>query len=515
MSDRIDKLEEMVFKIAESAYNSSTASFKESVSSENISDKDEYFDDYLALTMGTYDLLCPSLQQLRSIIEVSRRIWIGSDLYKVALKRRRDKVIGDFIDFSLLPKGIESVEEQLAAGLTDETTKALSSNWDLFWKKNSMSRRVASLFTKWERDGTAYLRLFESDDAPAVRFVDPLAIEGSEFAAEGIPPGSAIPNSLGIVTEEDDIETVLGFVVKNLSADRSETDSEFVSANDMLQLKTETDFDSLVGLPLMYSVFTNMRRADTMLKNASVLVTIQTAIAMIRTHENATMSQISSIKNRNATGSRRVVDESRAREISTKRMYSGTILDGKKGTKYEFPAHGVESDKWMIPIHEELSRVAGCASIPVVWLLAKDSEEPLTPDSPYLADIKYSRSEFYDYMENLYWNVQARMGVAVDEVRKNYELVINGPVIPTAKPLDQARIDDIHIKHSAKSPQQLAREHGRRYVIQRSEIIAHRATKLEGEQFPGDAGMTNNGGDGETKADGSVRVAAGDGGNNE
>lgn len=504
MPNRVEELEEMAFKVAESY-------FKESVSSENLADEDAYFDDYLALTMGRYNLFDPTIQEVRNIINVSRQVWVASDIYKTALSRRKDFALGEFIEFNVIPRGIESVEQQLSQGLTDETTRQLNKNWDLFWSANRMSLRVGSLFDKWERDGTAYLRIFDNPRVPLVRFVDPLTVEGADGAVSDQPENSTILNSLGVVTDIEDTESVLGFTVK-IIREHSEYAHEFVEAYDMLQLKSSVDFDSLVGLPLLYPVFTNMRRADTMLKNISVLTTIQTAIAMIRKHENANMAQMRAFQNRNATGSRRLVDEQT--NVPTKRYHSGTILDAKSGTTYEFPAHGIEAAKWVIPIHEELSRVASAADIPVDWLLAKENEAPLSPGSPYIKALQARRAEFYFYMSELYWNIQERMGIDVESVRERYELLIDGPVTPTAKPLDQARIDDIHIKHSAKSPQQLAREHGRRYVIQRSEVIENRKTRQPDEQFPGDSGMTNIGGDGETKANGDARVAAGDGGNN-
>ena len=109
--------------------------------------------------------------------------------------------------------------------------------------------------------------------------------------------------------------------------------------------------------------------------------------------------------------------------------------------------------------------------------------------------------------------VQAMMGVNVEAIQEDYRLRITGPHIPSAKALDQARVDDTYMRWSAKSAQQVAREQGTSFPVMRAELIAHRNTLQPGEVFPTDSGNTNpDGGDGETTSDGQARKQAGDGG---
>ena len=80
--------------------------------------------------------------------------------------------------------------------------------------------------------------------------------------------------SFGIQTDPDDVETVLGYWI----------DGRLVDAAEIQHRKANVDANVKRGLPLFYPVRKNLRRAEKLLRNMSVVAEIQSAIAVIRKH---------------------------------------------------------------------------------------------------------------------------------------------------------------------------------------------------------------------------------------
>ena len=79
-----------------------------------------------------------------------------------------------------------------------------------------------------------------------------------------------------------DVETVLGYYV----------DGELVEAGDVQHRRANVDFNVKRGLPLYTPVRKNLRRAEKLLRNMSVVAEIQSAIALIRKHRGVSRSGV-------------------------------------------------------------------------------------------------------------------------------------------------------------------------------------------------------------------------------
>ena len=84
----------------------------------------------------------------------------------------------------------------------------------------------------------------------------------------------------GILTDRDDAETALGYWI----------DGRFVESGEIQHRKSNVDATAKRGLPLFHPVRKNLRRAEKLLRNMSVVSEIQSAIAIIRKHRAATAS---------------------------------------------------------------------------------------------------------------------------------------------------------------------------------------------------------------------------------
>ncbi|HWC90404.1 MAG TPA: phage portal protein, partial [Pirellulales bacterium] len=146
---------------------------------------------------------------------------------------------------------------------------------DAFVRENKWQRRQQEIVRRLDRDGEAFLRLFvDRQGCTRVRFVEPDQI---------VTPGDRVSDSassFGVLTDAEDVETVLAFFI----------DGQRVDAGQIQHRKANVDGNVKRGLPLFFPVRKNLRRAEKLLRNMSVVAEIQSAIALIRKHQGGTRS---------------------------------------------------------------------------------------------------------------------------------------------------------------------------------------------------------------------------------
>ena len=143
---------------------------------------------------------------------------------------------------------------------------------DDFVQINKWHQRQQEIVRRKDRDGECFLRLFIAADGTArVRFVEPGQVATPPQAAAD--PAAA----MGIQTEPDDVETVLGYSDRRPVGRRPERPAP----------QGERRRERAAGLPLFYPVRKNLRRAEKLLRNMSTMAQIQSAIALIRKHQSA------------------------------------------------------------------------------------------------------------------------------------------------------------------------------------------------------------------------------------
>src|SRR5262249_20780718 len=135
---------------------------------------------------------------------------------------------------------------------------------------------------------------------------------------------------LGILTDRDDVETVLGMFV----------DGQLVDAADIQHRKANVDANVRRGLPLFYPVRKNLRRAEKLLRNMSVVAEIQSAIALIRKHRQGTVTGVQQFVASQADAS---VTSPGGQTRTFRRYGPGTILDAHANIEYDFPAANIDA----------------------------------------------------------------------------------------------------------------------------------------------------------------------------
>jgi capsid protein len=226
---------------------------------------------------------------------------------------------------------------------------------DEFVRLNCWQRRQQEIVRRKDRDGECFLRLFAAADGTTrVRFVEPAQVAApSDRTAD---PSA----SFGIQTDANDVETVLGYWI----------DGRLIDADEIQHRKANVDGNVKRGLPLFYPVRKNLRRAEKLLRNMSVVAEIQSAIAVIRKHKAATAAGLADFVANQADVS--VTSSATGRTSHFRRYAPGTILDAVAGTDYEFPAAGIDAGRYVTVLQAELRAVASRLVMPE-FMLSSDA----------------------------------------------------------------------------------------------------------------------------------------------
>jgi capsid protein len=331
---------------------------------------------------------------------------------------------------------------------------------DRFEQENRWHARQQEIVRRMDRDGEAFLRFFVGHDGMTrVRFIEPDQVSTpTKLAAD--------PSvSFGIQTDSDDVETVLGYYV----------DGEYVDARDVQHRRANVDFNVKRGLPLYAPVRKNLRRAEKLLRNMTVVAEIQSAIALIRKHAGTSRSGIEQF----------VADRADATEVSglsgRTRQFSqygpGTILDAPAGLDYDFPATGVDAASFVTILQAELRAVAARLVMPEFMFTSNASNanyaSTLVAEGPALkmfdrlqaAMIEQDRQVIRRVVDNA-----VGAGLLPAGVTESVEVQITPPSLRTRDQLRDAQADLIAFTNGVLSPQTWSQRLGLDYEQEQQNI---------------------------------------------
>jgi hypothetical protein len=263
-------------------------------------------------------------------------------------ENRINYIVGYGHNYRAVPRKHTAAPVELAAevqGMLDE-----------FIRQNQWHRRQQELLLRLDRDGEALLRFFTaSDGTTRVRFVEPAQVSTPQDRA------SDPQHSFGIHTDRDDVETVFGYWI----------DGQYVEAGEIQHRKANVDQNVKRGLPLFYPVRKNLRRAEKLLRNMSVVAEIQSAIALIRRHRTGNRAAMQQFIQQQADGSTTAPGSTRPTPV--KRYGPGTILDAHADVDYEFPAAALDASSFVTVLQAELRAIAARLVMPEFMLTSDAS----------------------------------------------------------------------------------------------------------------------------------------------
>lgn len=307
---------------------------------------------------------------------------------------------------------------------------------------NRWRRRQRESFRRKHRDGETFFRLFPQKNGLTYwRFLEPSQVSTP-------PERQRYENeTFGVVRDPDDVEDVQGYYV----------DGKYVDAYQIQHRKCNADLTDPRGLSSIYCVQENLDRAKQLLTSMSMLVTIQTAIAVIRKH-NRPANAVRSFSSSKADYTARDPVTGSTRKFASFRP--GSIIDTNKDTDYEFPASSINPQGPVGVLGAELRAVASSKSLPE-YMIGSDASNAnyastMVAESPA---VKFFESEQEDQIEEDLELIWASFDWAVlngrlpAELRDMVEIEVSGPTLVTRDPKQQADTDDVYLRHRIMSPQ--------------------------------------------------------------
>lgn len=333
---------------------------------------------------------------------------------------------------------------------------------DEFIETNQWHRRQQEILRRRDRDGECFLRFFSGPDgALRVRFVEPSQVS-TPPEASGDPAAS-----FGILTDPQDVEDVIGYYV----------DGMLVDACDIQHRKANVDGNVKRGLPLYYAVRKNLRRAEKLLRNMSVVAEIQSAIALVRRHQGATRTAVQQF----VAGQADASTSGPAGQTTNWRHFApGTILDTSGGIEYDFPAQGLNAASYVAVLQAELRAIAARLVMPE-FMLSSDASNAnyastMVAESPAVRMFERLQAE------QIEWDVavmRRALSVAADAGRIDSDALTSIDIQAVAPPLavrdnlKDAQVARIEYQCGILSPQTWSQRRRLDYAQEQANLADH------------------------------------------
>lgn len=340
---------------------------------------------------------------------------------------------------------------------------------DEFLRTSRWQRRQQEIVRRWDRDGEVFLRFFVAGDGMTqVRFVEPDQV--------ATPPHLASDSSasLGVQTEPDDVEEVVAYWI----------DGAAVPAGEIQHRKGQVDANVKRGLPLFFPVRKNLRRAEKLLRNMSVVAEIQSAIALIRKHRSGVKSGVQQFVA--AAADATIAASSTGKSLSVQRFGPGTILDAHGGMEYDFPAAGLDAGTYVTVLQAELRAIASRLVMPEFMLTSDASNanyaSTMVAEGPAMRMFARLQAELVSDDLAVMWRVvtgAVHAGRLPPESLTAVEIQAVPPSLSTRDLHRESQVFAIEHERGILSPQTWSQLRGLDYDQEQENLRRHLATQEE------------------------------------
>ncbi|MGD9633951.1 MAG: phage portal protein [Pirellulales bacterium] len=381
-----------------------------------------------------------------------------------------------------------SYRATVCKGMDAEPTLALAVQKTLerFLRENHWHERQQEIVRRMDRDGEAFLRFFVGHDGlTRVRFIEPdqvaepTGMTNDRVTNDGYQSRLRSSfdirhSSFGIQTEPHDVESVVGYWV----------DGELVDAADVQHRRANVDFNVKRGLPLYTPVRKNLRRAEKLLRNMSVVAEIQSAIALIRKHRGASRSGIETFVANNAqfvaAGADAAVTTANGRTRHVSQYGPGTILDAPAGLEYDFPTAGVDAGSFVTILQAELRSIAARLVMPEFMFTSDASNanfaSTMIAEGPAVRMFERLQANLIQQDREVMWRVVHNAidaGVLPPAASDSIEIQITPPSLKVRDALREAQVDRIAHTHGILSAQSWSQHLGLDYDQEQKNFAEH------------------------------------------
>ena len=392
--------------------------------------------------LGAAGLAFTTEQQLHEIRTQCRSLAVTNEFAINGHENRISYIVGSGHAYRVTAKPGHETGDDLVRDVQDVLNQ--------FLQENKWHKRQQEIVRRRDRDGEAFLRFFVTGEGTTrVRFVEPDEVTTPIERADN--PSA----SFGIQTDPDDVETVLGYYLGG----------QWVDAANIQHRKANVDANVRRGLPLYYPVRKNLRRAEKILRNMSVVAEIQSAIAIIRKHAAGTKGTIEQFVGDQADVS--VTAQSTGRTSHFRRYAPGTILDAFAGTDYQFPAAAIDASRYVVVLQAELRAIASRLVMPEFMLTSDASNanysSTMVAEGPAVKMFGRLQHEMIEEDLEVMWRVvqsAVETGRLPAEALTSVDIQAIPPTLSVRDRHKEALADQILVRNKAMSTQTMAMRHG-------------------------------------------------------
>jgi hypothetical protein len=392
--------------------------------------------------LGAAGVAFTTEQQLHEIRMQCRALAVGNEFAINGHENRISYIVGSGHSYRATARPGQAASPELVRDVQEVL--------DRFLEQNQWHRRQQEIVRRRDRDGEAFLRFFVAPDGTVrVRFVEPDQVSTPPDRVDDPAAG------FGIQTDRDDVETVHGYYV----------DGQWVDAASIQHRKGNVDANVKRGLPLFYPVRKNLRRAEKLLRNMSVVAEIQSAIAIIRKHAAGTRGTIEQFVANQADAA--VTNRATGRTSHFRRYAPGTIVDAFAGTDYQFPAAGLDAGRYVTVLQAELRAIASRLVMPEFMLTSDASNanyaSTMVAEGPAVKMFQRLQRDMIEQDLEVMRRViaaAAQSGRLAADARTAVAIEAVAPTLAVRDRLKEAQADQILLRNRAMSAQTMALRHG-------------------------------------------------------
>lgn len=407
-----------------------------------------------------------SAERLADIRQQCRQLMLANEYAINGIENRISYIVGPGHQYqAMVRKGTDASDSAASHQLAASVQQVL----DEFVHRSDWHSRQQEIVRRTDRDGEAFVRLFAKPNGTTdVRFVEPEQIATpSEYHDN---PAA----SLGILTKPADVESAIGYWV----------DGQLVAAEQMQHRRANVDRNVKRGLPLYTPVRNNLRRAEKLLRNMSVVAEIQSAIALIRKHRAATRSGVEHFV---SSGADAEVNKGAGRIDQITQYGPGTILDAPANLEYDFPATGLDASTFVAILQAELRAIAARLVMPEFMFTSDASNanyaSTMVAEGPAVRMFERLQGGMMRDDCDLMWRVvqnAVRAGRLPTNTRELVEIAITAPPLVARDALREARVMEIAHRHNLLSPQTWSGRLGLDYEQEQKNIAMDNADNRGG-----------------------------------
>jgi hypothetical protein len=426
---------------------------------------------------------------LRMIRYQSRWLNVSNGFARNLVENRVNYVVGSGFKYEFAP--VDEDDSQAAA-----IAKKIQKPINKWLRKVKMSFIEQEAVRRADRDGESIIRRFDMQDGKVeLRFVE------SDMVRSPGETTSVSPKAVAFGVEDNGIDknAPVAFWIADPDKDASVPDR--VPADDIAYLKMNVDSNVKRGIPTTYCINENLRRADKLLRNMSVVVAAQASIGMIRKHGTKNASNVvASFLNDKADAM--VTNEVTGKTHRYRFESDPRNLDVPKNVDYEFPIVGVNVDKLVAALQAELRACAASVQMPEFMFTSDASNanfaSTMVAEGPAVRSFQRLQDLFKDYFAEIVWKTVAWMietgqldlgalldGLEVDSgdnealldaLMDIVELNVVAPTLAVRDALQDTQKNQILKQEGVLSPQSWSQREDLDYEAEQANIDEHVAT---------------------------------------